>query len=208
MTLPDNRLRLPSTPIDFDTEVGITGQDHDNWPAPGEQARYDWMRLWLVALLANQSSFDEPTQYRDGSLWFDLNTNQLKVRVPSDGGSSSEWMDLSDVISVGGQSLTDYVSTVQGYIAGLAPEMTWSGHSTNSGVTVITVPAAIASLVDVNNTCPTVYVNGLLMDPRTTPWYTGPSVRLVGWSLTAGDTFTVIVRNISGSRFHIPEVAV
>jgi hypothetical protein len=208
MSLPDNRLRFPAPAIDFDGDVGATGQAHDDWPAPG-QARYDWMRMWLISLLASQSSYDEPTQYREGSLWFDLNTNRLMVRCPTSGASST-WVSLADVIEVGDDDLTlnDYVAAVQDSIATLAPEMTWSGHCNTAGATVIPVPATLVDLVDDGNTRATVYVNGLLLDPRTTPWYSGPAVRLVGTSLSVGDTFTVIIKNISGDRFHVPEVVV
>ena len=79
--LPDNRLQFPPTRIDFDTQVGITGQAHDLFPGPNQQPRFDWLLCWFIALLANQSSFDEPTQYREGTLWFDLNLNALKIFV-------------------------------------------------------------------------------------------------------------------------------
>lgn len=207
MTLPDNRLRLPVVAIDFDNEVGITGQDHDSWPAPGEQARYDWMRLWLISLLANQSSYDEPSQYRDGTIWFDLNTSELKVRKPIDTNTSG-WVSLAETISVGDQYLSDFVTEIQDYISALAPEITWSGHCVTNDSTVIPVPSVVSSYIDVSKTRPMLYVNGILSDPRTVSWHTGPSVRIVGWSLSSGDTFTVIVANISGSRFHLPEVVV
>ena len=58
--------------IDFVADVGIASQDHDNYPPPQGQARFDHMRMAIIALLSQQASFSEPTQYRDGTPWFDL----------------------------------------------------------------------------------------------------------------------------------------
>jgi hypothetical protein len=96
--LPDNRMRFPAPPIDFEDDVGDTGQDHDSFPEPG-QARYDWMRMAVIALLSNQSSFNEPVNYRVGTPWLDLNTWTLKIRT-GDGVKGTEWSDFSEVIQV------------------------------------------------------------------------------------------------------------
>ena len=93
-TLPDNRLRFQPATIDFTNQVGLTGQNHDNYPAPNTQARYDWMRMCIIALLSSQSSHLEPEEFRDGSLWFDLNTSTLKIR------SNNDWRPISEVIEV------------------------------------------------------------------------------------------------------------
>lgn len=96
--LPDNRLRFPAPTIDFDTEVGTTGQDHDNYPSPNTQARYDWMRMCLLALLSHQASYQAPTQYRDGTVWYDLNT--LEFKVWSGGTTDGSWVPLAAAINV------------------------------------------------------------------------------------------------------------
>lgn len=96
MSTPDYRMRFPAGLIDFAADVGLTGQDHDNYPAPDQQARYDWMRLTLIALLTHQASASEPTQYREGSVWYDLNSNTFKVYM----GITEGWQPLSKVINV------------------------------------------------------------------------------------------------------------
>jgi hypothetical protein len=101
MSLPDNRIRFPSALIDFTTDVGVTGQEHDNYPAPG-QARYDWLRMYLLGLLSCQSSHTEPTQFREGTWWFDLNGPEMKVRV---GGN---WRPASEVIMAGSLTLAEF----------------------------------------------------------------------------------------------------
>ena len=50
MSIPDNRLRFSSTKIDFANDVGIASQDHDNYPPPQGQARFDHMRMVVIAL--------------------------------------------------------------------------------------------------------------------------------------------------------------
>lgn len=77
--LPDNRIRLTPPAIDFTNEVGETGKAHDTFPDAG-QARYDHLRSYLMGLLSNQGSFTSPTEFRIGSLWFDLNTGTFKFR--------------------------------------------------------------------------------------------------------------------------------
>ena len=106
--LPDNRIRYTAPEINFTTDVGITGQDHDSYPAPNQPFRYDWMRIALIGLLANQSSYIEPVEYRDGTLWFDLNDNSYKARY------SDQWVNLSEVLSVGdGISLQSWINSQQ-----------------------------------------------------------------------------------------------
>lgn len=102
--LPDNRLRLQAPAIDFTNNVGITGQDHDNYPAPNQQARYDHLRMYLIALLANQSSYSAPTQYREGTLWFNLNTNELLIM------HNGSWTSMLDVIKVGDITLNQTIA--------------------------------------------------------------------------------------------------
>lgn len=80
-TTPDNRIRFPSSPLDFATAVGVTGQDHDHYPQPSTQARYDWMRMMMIGLLSHQSSYHPPTQFREGTVWMDLNIPALKVMM-------------------------------------------------------------------------------------------------------------------------------
>lgn len=92
MTLPDNRIKLPAGEIDFDNTVGTTGQSHDLYPYPGHQPRYDHMRMYLIGLLSQQASFDEPTEYREGTVWFNLNTMALMIRL------DNAWVTYADAI--------------------------------------------------------------------------------------------------------------
>jgi len=116
MALPDNRIRIQSSLIDFDDDVGTTGQDHDSFPEPGP-ARYDTMRMFLIGLLAHQASYDEPTNFRKGTIWLDLNTFTLSIRS-GDGAAGTEWSDLSDAIQVSsGLSLKDWFDAVSGSLA-------------------------------------------------------------------------------------------
>jgi len=117
--LPDNRMRFTAPLIDFEDDVGETGQDHDGFPAPG-QARYDWMRMAIISLLANQASFSEPVNYRKGTPWFDLNTSVLKIRT-GEGIAGTEWSNFADVIEVSdGLTLANWFDAVS---AGLADRL-------------------------------------------------------------------------------------
>lgn len=91
----DNRIRLPGPKINFADDVGVTGQDHDDYPEPG-QARYDHLRMYLIGLLSNQSGPQPPTQYRDGTVWFDTSGPKgvLKIR------DRSEWRHLAEAIQL------------------------------------------------------------------------------------------------------------
>ena len=68
----DNRIRFSTSAIDFQNDVGLTQQQHDTYPSPNTQARYDWMRMYLIGLLSNQSSCDQPSQYRPGTMWYQM----------------------------------------------------------------------------------------------------------------------------------------
>lgn len=68
----DNRIRFSTSAIDFLNDVGLTQQTHDTYPSPNTQARYDWMRMYLIGLLSNQSSCNQPSQYRPGTMWYQM----------------------------------------------------------------------------------------------------------------------------------------
>lgn len=117
MSAPDYRIRFDPTTIDFADDVGTTGQDHDSYPAPGTQARYDWMRMYLIGLLSLQASNEAPTQYRNGTLWFKLDENAIYIR------KEDEWVLIADaIVDADGNTLTDLftrVSTLEGAVAAL-----------------------------------------------------------------------------------------
>lgn len=118
--LPDSRIRLQAPAIDFETEVGTTGQAHDTFPAPG-QARYDWMRTFLIGLLSNQASFDEPIEFRLGTMWFNLNNRSFQFR--NDAGAiieptGEEWLSLAHGIELEeGLTLAQWYEQVKDMVA-------------------------------------------------------------------------------------------
>lgn len=208
MPLPDNRLRFSTPPIDFLNDIGETGQTHDTWPAPGAQPRYDWLRLWLIAAFSSQSSFEEPTEFREGSPWFDLNNLTLKIR------RNNAWVKLSDVIAVvdgtgteGTTTLSEWFTTTEALLQTTAPEATWGGNSTEDDITTIIVPTAIRTQIDITKSKPFVWINGVMIDPRDAEFRTEISVELLNnVELNTDDRYTVVIKNITGTLFHVPDV--
>lgn len=210
MSLPDNRVRFPAARLNFSTAVGTTGQDHDNYPAPDQQPRYDWLRMYLIGLLSSQSSHHEPGQHRDGTLWFDLNTLTLKIF------SDSTWRSVADVIGIvegdspsTTTSLAQWYAAIQAQLTSTAPEATFSGYCTENNTTIINVPDSIKDNIDADRSRPIVYKNGLLLDPRDCEFFTSATIKLKnGTTLDKDDEFTVMVKNITPTLFHIPDVIV
>lgn len=211
MPTPDNRIRLPSAKIDFATDVGLASQDHDNYPPPQGQARFDHMRMFLSGLLAQQSSFSEPTQYRDGTPWFDLNTLQLKIRT---GGA---WVPYANTIALEEDedgnitSLADWFNSVSTSLGNLAPEITFSGVCTADNQTTINIPESLRTYLFTDSRT-FVYQNGLLLDPRNSrlnPGGSPTSVQLLaGDELNNGDSFIIMIRRIPAETYYTPTVSV
>lgn len=207
--LPDNRIRYPSTRIDFDADVGVTGQAHDDYPSAGGQSRYDHMRMSIIGLLSQQSSFEEPTQYRDGTPWFDLNTMTLKISI------DGEWVPYSQAVPVaetddGWLSLADWYSSVAETLASAAPEIVFSGQSNNDAIDIIPIPTALRDHLQ-SDSRPFVYKNGLLISPQTTqlnPGSNPTSVRLLSDTLDDGDSFTIVIKRIPSTTFYTTTVTV
>lgn len=200
----DNRIRLSSALIDFANEVGLTGQDHDNYPAPNSQARYDHFRMFMIGLLSNQSSESEPTQYRDGSLWFDLNDNILKINV------SGVWLDLANVLNLGSLTLQQWFDQAASIIASSAPEIVYNVNITAGGVTQLDIPASLISKITTNARC-FVYQNGLLIDPRNTTVVGAPPpprINISNTTLNSGDKLTVIIKSIPSDYFYTPTISI
>lgn len=208
MVLPDNRIRLPAGLIDFAADVGIVSQDHDSYPPPQGQARYDHMRMVLIGLLAQQASFDEPTQYRNGTPWFDLNMNMLKIR------SEGAWVNYSEVIPLGeadteGNYLTlaDWFNTTNAALSSFAQEIVFNGVSTSNGVTDITIPESLRPFIFTDTRC-FLYLNGLMVDPRDCAFIGDSTIKLSNISLSVNDEFTAIIRRVPNSTFYAPTVSV
>lgn len=196
MPLPDNRYRLPAPRIDFAAEVGLTGQDHDNWPSAQGQARYDWFRMAFIALLANQSSYDAPTQYREGTFWYDLNLGVIKVY------REGRWADLSEAIQVSPvYSLSTLVQTLESIIPTISPNISWSGICNAATAANIPIPASVQGSLAASRSRAMVYLNGSLLDPRTCTIVGTSSVKLSGTQLVAGDRFTVVIQGFEPTHF-------
>jgi len=153
MSIPesDNRIQFPPTLIDFDNQVGVTGQFHDSYPAPGQQPRYDWMRMVLIGLLSLQSSTEPPTQYRTGTLWYDKDRDVIKI------WNGTAWVSISNVIEVSEiatsaastspLTLTEWYSQAQEKLLSIQPRVTFSGISSADDVTRIPVPDSVQALI-------------------------------------------------------------
>ena len=205
MTLPDNRIRLPSVKIDFDTEVGTTGQDHDTYPAAQAQARFDHMRMYLIGLLSQQSSFSEPVQKRDGTPWFDLNDGTLKIYY------NNEWMAYSQAIALDTNTppltLAAWYATVNESLSSLAPEIVYGGKSNNI-TSEISIPETVRALIYTDSRA-FVTVNGSAIDPRTVSFIGSPTptlIRLSNHELEKDDEYFVSIRRVPSSTFVTQDV--
>jgi hypothetical protein len=206
MTIPDNRMRFSSALINFQTEVGLASQDHDNYPMPQSQARYDHMRMVVIALLSQQSSYDEPTEYRDGTPWFDLNSQTLKIR------KDNQWLNYSEVIPLGEPdtnglhiTLSEWYNSVKATIESFTQDVVFSGSCANNGINSIPIPEALRQFVNDETRC-FLHVNGLLVDPRSYTIIGNSTILLSGILLDNGDEFTVVLRRIPDNSYHTPSL--
>lgn len=199
--MQDNRLRFPPTLIDFANDVGTTGQDHDNYPQAGTAARFDHMRMYCIALLAQQSSNQPPTEYRIGTPWLDTQTMTLKI------WDGYEWAPYPTVLELeSGLTLDEWYQSVSGPLTSLSPEITYSGSVSSPSVGFVTIPSSVRSQIRSDSRA-FVYRNGLLLDPRlTTIEPNHASVRLNGITLVSGDEFTVSIRRVPDSTFYTTDV--
>lgn len=200
----DNRIRFPATKIDFDADVGVTSQDHDNYPSPGGQARYDHMRIYLIGLLSQQSSFEEPTQKRDGTPWFDLNTFSLKIYI------NNEWVQYSNAIRLDGNTtLADWYSSASGVLASLSQDITFGGKCTVNDINEMAIPSQFINSI-FSDSRAFVYVNGLLIDPREVQFVGSPAtlLRFSTIILDANDEFFVHIKRIPNDTFLTSDITI
>tara|TARA_R110000751_G_scaffold112718_4_gene211714 strand:+ start:2426 stop:3049 length:624 start_codon:yes stop_codon:yes gene_type:complete len=207
MAAPDNRLRFSSTKIDFATDVGLSGQDHDNYPPPQGQARFDHMRMLMIALLSQQSSFAEPTEYRDGTPWYDLNSETLKIW-------QGEWKKFSEAIPVGlpdglglYTTLEEWYDAVNAALTGVSQEVVFNGSSTADGIQSIEIPLSLRPFVYDDTRC-FVHKNGLFQDPRNHTILGGITIKFSNYQLDIGDNFTVVLKRVPDNSFYTPSVTV
>jgi hypothetical protein len=207
MALPDNRIRFPSTKIDFGTEVGTTGQDHDNYPAPLQQARFDHLRMFLIGLLSQQSSYTEPTQRRDGTPWLDLNTNVLKIYL------NGAWRPFSDAIQLGSlpsgeaYTLSDWFGTTNDTLSQLSPEICFGGVITAADVYTLKIPENLQPFIN-RSAQVFFYANGLFYDPRSISLVGTPNPTTISLSMAPpqGSAYFVNIRRMPNSTFYSLDV--
>lgn len=187
----DNRIQFPPAEIDFVNNVGLSGQDHDDYPAENQQPRYDWWRMVVIGLLSNQSSVNLPTQYRPGTIWF----NTIDLRI----WDSTKWAAIAERILLGETiTLADWYVEATEKFNRIQPRFTFSGKCITNNIQKIPIPDSIQTgltgIVDLMK--PLLYINGLLIDPRQYKLSSGCPIYvelLNTLKLTTNDTFTVII---------------
>lgn len=216
MALPDNRIRLQPTPIDFDTQVGtpvetdanIGAFTHDDFPDSNQQPRWDWMRSFLIGLLSLQASSDEPIERRKGTPWLDLRTTTptLKIYDGTEFINITKFMDSETGTEY--VSLFDWIQSTNSIVENLVPKITFSG-SASKKTTIIPIPTSIQQLIS-KNSKPLVHIDGILIDPRdaefnsTSDGCVSQILLLNGVELVAGNRFTVIIDSFG--VFHTSDV--
>ena len=205
----DNRIRFDAPLIDFAGTVGLSGQTHDNYPAPNTQARYDHLRMYLIGLLSCQSSDSQPTEYREGTWWFDTTINMMKIY------SNGAWKDASHVIrlgtTTGGDAVTlqDWYDTVGSAVQSLQSEICFQSSIVSFGVTLIPIPGQLQPLV-ISGSRAFVTVNGVAINPLITTLEPGtiPTAVKVPVTLNIGDKISIIIKFIPSTRFFLTEQTV
>lgn len=186
----DNRLQFPeSAEIDFVNDVGLTGQDHDNYAEPGTLPRYDWMRMILLGILASQSSRDEPTQYRPGTLHYDLNTFFYKCM------KENNFEDIAKCMEIMGESLYEWSQETEEKRRRFQLTGTFSGIAHDQS-NVINIPNNLQEISQTPNK-PYLFKNGRIINPALTQFNSGcpVAIELSGSAVLASDDkFTVFIK--------------
>lgn len=196
----DNRIILSPTRVTMPT----VGQDHDNYPPPQGQVRYDHMRTFLIGLLSQQSSESEPSERRDGTPWFDMNSGMLKIWY------NGQWREYSEVISLNGEiTLIEWYNSVANAISAIGNELFYGGKSSADGISDISIPSSLQSYI-YSDSRAFVVVNGQSVDPRTVQFIGNPptSIRLNAHELEVGDEYFITIRRVSNSTFVVPDIVV
>lgn len=199
----DNRIDLSPTLVEQSPDNN-TGLAHDTYPDKGNQARYDHMRSFLLGLLSQQSSFEEPIEKREGTPWFDLENESLKI------WHAGEWHNYAALIKLGNTDLATWFDNISDVVQGTTGEISFSGSSISDGVTLVNIPESLR--VHLTSTSrPIFYKNGVLIDPRNTrlePSSLPTAIKLLSDELNEGDEFTVFIKHISDKTFYTQNVIV
>lgn len=199
MTVPDYRIRFPSAKIDFDEDVhggSPSNQEIDSYPEPGTQARYDWMRMTIIGLLANQSSEEEPINYKIGSFWFNLNDMYMKY---FDG---SVWTEIANAIRIDETSLKEWSELVDETVGKVTEAASFTGVAQANNIVEIDVPSEALQSVAYSNNHPVLYKNDLLIDPRLTAFNLDRNKVLLldneagSVSLRRNDRYTILIQRL------------
>lgn len=209
MALPDYRIRFPAPLIDFATEVGLTGQAHDNYPSPGTQARFDHLRLYLIGLLTNQASFTSPSEYSEGTIWFDLNNLSFKAFI------NNSWSGIANgiILDDGERTITLadwYKNEATVILKSLAPEIVFGGRSTVNNVSRIPIPINL-NVYLFSDSRVFLTVNTITLDPREVSIISIGSQKYIEISpneLEANDVFYVSIRRIPDETFSTENVII
>jgi len=198
MSIPDYRIRFPSAKIDFDEDVhggSPDGQDVNDFPEPG-QARYDWMRMVVIGLLANQSSEEEPLNFKIGSLWFNLNDEFFKY---FDG---NDWAELANAIRIGETNLKEWSELVDETVGKVTEAASFTGVADANNITEIDIPDSALAAASYDNNHPILYKNDLLIDPRLTAFNLDKNKVLLldneagSVDLRRNDRYTIIIQRL------------
>lgn len=184
----NNQIRFPVNEIDFRNDVGITDQSHDLYPDDGQFTRYDWMRIIILGLLSNQSGFNQPINFRPGSLWYDM------YEFMSHNGNDFE--SIINHVKVGDNSLSHFANLTNNAMNINKPSVIFSGLA-NIDTNLIRIPPKIHHIIS-DGVHPFLYKNGKLIDPNLTSFvYIPVSVKCTGDAvLSENDKFTVIIKGI------------
>ena len=196
----NNKIRFGSTRINFQDDVGLTGQEHDDYPSPNQPLRFDHIRMYLIGLLSNQSSQEEPTQYREGTIWYDLTANALKIR------KNDVWVNIASAIEFDvNTTLSEWVSYVDNIIGNYKQDIVFGG-SASSNTNIITIPESLRSnITSISRAF--VYVDGLLQDPRNIVIIGNNTIRLVE-TINSGSKYLVNIKQINSDAFYTSDVVI
>lgn len=196
----DNRIRLDETPVDF-TVSDYVDQLHSKYPSPNTQARYDYMRTYLIGLLSNQSSDEEPFEKRIGTLWLNKKLMQLLLYDGEKFDAFAKFISVeteeNEVISL--QSLID---DIRGLLSFVGPAVVWSGIFTEDEVNEIPIPEEYRIYSEIVGMQAFVWINGLLIDPRSTTIdpQNNTKIDLIGVNPEPRQRFTVKLEKITSIK--------
>jgi len=202
----DNRIRLDQTPVDF-TAADDVDQLHSDYPNPNTQARFDFMRSFLIGLLSHQSSSgeDEPFEKRIGTTWFNKTLGLMLLYDGEEFDSISKYLSVEsadDEGTVGMSSLQSIIDDIMSSLAFTGPKVVWSGVFTADEVDSIPIPIEFQEYSATNGMQAFVYIEGLLVDPRKTiiDSQTPNQINLVGVNSEPNQTFTVKLEKITAIK--------